>query len=64
MTNEMIANIIEEARAFSAKKFCTVYLMSNGENLVYVVHAASRRWKEEEGYWVAMIFENGYRVEA
>ena len=64
MTNEMIANTIEEARSFSAKKFCTVYLMSNGENLTYVVHASTRRWKEEEGYWVAAIFEDGHRVES
>lgn len=64
MTIEMIANKVEEARAHSAKKHCTVYLMSNGENLTYCVHASSRRWNEEDGYFVAMIFENGYRVEA
>lgn len=64
MTNEMIVNTIEAARAFSAKNFCTVYLMSNGERLAYVHHESSLRWMKEDSYWVAMIFENGNRVEA
>ena len=64
MTNEMIANTIEEARAFSAKNFCIVYLMSNGERLAYVHHESSLRWMKEDGFWVAMIFEDGLRVEA
>lgn len=66
MTNEMIANIIEEAQFFSAKKRCTIAVMSNGERLTYINldHGCSLRWMKEDGYWVAAIFENGYRVEA
>lgn len=64
MTNEMIANIVEEAITFSVKHCCTVYIVSNGERLTYIAHATTLRWMKEEGYWVAAIFENGYRVEA
>ena len=65
MTNEMLA-IIEEARTFSAKKLCTIAVMSNGKRLTYINldHGCSHRWMKEDGYWVAMIFENGHRVEA
>lgn len=63
MTKRGIDNIIEGARSFSKRNFCTVYLMSNGEELCYVRYEFTRNKMEKEGYWVAMVFENGNRVE-
>lgn len=64
MTNKMIARWINAAIEYSMESHCTVYLMSNGEDMIYTRETEIREGYKSHGYWVAMIFENGYRVEA
>lgn len=63
MTNEMIVNIIAKARECSYNNRCTVFLMTNGNNVVYVRDYEERTSMENVGYWVAMIFEDGFDIE-
>jgi hypothetical protein len=39
-----------------------VYLMSNGKEL-QIIHRDYKEECEEDGYWVASIYEQGHRVE-
>ena len=64
MTNEMISNTVEMARSSSVWNESPVYLMSNGTTLRCIFDREARALYESIGYWVAMIFENGHRVEA
>lgn len=64
MTNEMIANIIDMARSSSVWNESPCYVMSNGTTLRCIFDRAARELYEGIGYWVAMTFEDGHRVEA
>lgn len=64
MTNEMIANIFEMARSSSVWNESPVYVMSNGTTLRCIFDRTALNLYEEIGYWVAMLFEDGHRVEA
>lgn len=64
MTNEMIARVINAAVDCSIENHCIVYIMSNGEELIYTRDAEAHESYKNRGYWTAAIFEDGHRVEA
>jgi hypothetical protein len=59
--NKEITNIINTGLEESKNE--TIYLMSNGK-IVQIIHKDYKEEVENEGYWIAMIFEYGHRVEA
>ena len=64
MTNETINRVISVACAYSVEFHCIVWLLSDGENLMFTHNAETREAYKNIGYWVSMIFENGHQVEA
>lgn len=64
MTNEMIAHVVNVALDYSIENHCIVWLLSNGDNLMYCRDAESCECYKNHGYWVAAIFEDGHRVYA
>lgn len=67
MDNKMIEKVITDARDYSAKYNCITRVLSNGETLAWYDDSTAecnKKYYERNGYWTALIFENGNRVEA
>ena len=63
MTDHMLHDQIEKAVHFS-KVLGRCYLLSNGCELTTAVSRPAAAELEAAGYWIAAIFENGFRVDA
>lgn len=63
MTDQMVQDQIEKAVHFS-KVLNRCYLLSNGCELTTAVSRPAAAELEAAGYWIAAIFENGFRVDA
>jgi hypothetical protein len=72
MTENEMMEALEKARQHSVETCgIPVYALSNGKNIVAFTDIKLGNWKcslveryENNGYWVASIFEDGHRVEA
>lgn len=58
----MIQEITEKAISDS-KVFGICYILSNGEDLQLAITAGRKDKLKENGYWVAAIYERGYKMD-
>ena len=62
MTDEKVQSIVTEA-VNKSKVYGICWVLSNGEDLQTAVTEEAKENLKATGYWVAMILENGYKVD-
>lgn len=62
MTEQMIQAKFHKAQADSIR-YGICYILSNGKDLQTAVTEQHKEDLKEKGYWVALIFQNGYKLD-
>ena len=62
MTDQMIQEKFTKAQVDSIR-YGICYILSNGKDLQTAVTEKFKEDLKEKGYWVAAIFENGYKID-